>query len=134
MMHRGPVDHRLAHVAEGHDVLGGNFLEVGRSPAAHADHGDVELLVQVPAAHDRRHGQGTQGRARDCPPELTARRPYLVEEKYVSLMESAPGLMPSIDPFVQLGGDVVCPRLISGWIDSRIIASGNPPTRPALNG
>ena len=52
MLRRGPFDGRLEHVAEGHDVLGRDVAEVRRPPPAHADAGDVELLVQVPTAQD----------------------------------------------------------------------------------
>ena len=52
------LDGRLEHVAERHDVLGGDAAKVGRAAAADADHGDIELLVEVPAAHDRRRGEG----------------------------------------------------------------------------
>ena len=61
VVHRGPVDRRLEHVAERHDVLGGDSAQVGRTSAPDADHGDIQLLVQVPAAHDRRHGQCAHG-------------------------------------------------------------------------
>ena len=37
------------------------LLQIGRAPASHTDHGDIELFVQVSTAHDRRHGQCTQG-------------------------------------------------------------------------
>ena len=69
------VDGRLGDVAERHDVLGADVLEVGPAPAARADHGDIQLLVEVPAPHDRRRGEDARGRARHGLPELPTRRP-----------------------------------------------------------
>ena len=69
----GPLDGRLKDVAEGHDVLGRDVLEVRAAAAADTDHGDVELLVQVPAPHDGREGEGTRRKADAPSRELSPR-------------------------------------------------------------
>ena len=68
------LDGRIVHVAERDDVLAGNSGQIGRTPAAGADDGDVELLVQVPPADDRGRKHGAHRRARNSPAELAARR------------------------------------------------------------
>jgi hypothetical protein len=72
--HRRPVDCRFEHVTECDDVLGADIMEVRPSSTADADHGDVELLVEVPAAEEGRSREGSEGRAREGPRELPAGR------------------------------------------------------------
>ncbi len=67
----GGVERRPAHVAQGDDVLGGDALEVGRAAAAGADDGDVQLVVEVLAAEDRRRAGHDAGRGQRATDELT---------------------------------------------------------------
>src|SRR5262249_50007975 len=62
---RGEVQIRFADVTENRHVLGLDAAQIVRPPPAGADDREIQLVVQVPAADDRRRGErGAAGRRR----------------------------------------------------------------------
>ena len=72
---RGLVDRRLKDVAERHNVLRLDAAEIRRASATNADHGDMQLFVEVSAAHDRRRSNRAGGCTYHNTRKLAARRP-----------------------------------------------------------
>jgi hypothetical protein len=75
MIHSSMVNRWLKHIAERHNVFGGDSPQIVRASASHADHGDIQFLIQVPAAHDCWDGQCTDSQARYSLSNLAPRQP-----------------------------------------------------------
>src|SRR5262249_33220005 len=73
---RGEVQIGFADVTENHHILGLDAAQVVRAPPAGADDREIQPVVQVPAADDRRRGErGAAGRRR--PAQKSPSRQFL---------------------------------------------------------